>query len=115
MSMWDKVKGKGLQAWDEFSASASQKAGAYVGHGTGVALGNMLGIPSAGQMQARYNKEAFPGTTPWEQLGSPGAGVGGALANQRNQFALTRMQVKGQQKVAKIQACLLYTSPSPRD
>jgi len=70
-----------------FWAAAAKFAGAAVAptvqEAVGRKLGPKLGIPSPGEEQAQFMNEAYPGTNPWERLGSPSSGAMAAAQEQR--------------------------------
>ena len=75
---------------------------------TGMEFDRAIGIPSPGEQTRKYMKKAFPGTNPWEQLGSPGASAGVQQANVRRQTntakEIARIQAAGQIKSSEIAA-----------
>lgn len=78
-------------------------AGAFGDRARGLA-NDALGIPTAGQSALQYMNEAFPGTTPWERLGSPASKAGTELSSQRNARQLQMRELKTRKDVARIQA-----------
>ena len=97
-----------------FGAEFAAGAGASIGSGLGGWVsGKILGEDKPkpyweedpavlGSWQARYNKTAYPGTNPWEQLGSPAASTNMGVAADRANTA--REQLKTQKDIARIQA-----------
>ena len=84
--------------------AVGQGVGGSLGSWAGQQAGGFLGIPTAGQLQSQFNDEAYPGTTPWERLGSPGATSGAAQAQTRASKENVRTQSSAQVKAARIQA-----------
>lgn len=86
---------------------AALKAG--LGYAAAGAIGNLateklgpaLGIPRPGDAQLDFMNRAYPGTTPWERLGSPASGVRAAGVAQAK---VARINAAAGIAQAKIQA-----------
>lgn len=78
-----------------------------------------IGIPSPGDLTRKYMKDAFPGTNPWEQIGSPGAVSGTQQANVRRQTNtakdIAKIQAKAQVRSAEIAASPMHRKISVVD
>ena len=70
-----------------------------------------IGIPTAGQMQADYLNRAFPGTTPWERLGSPSA-LGGVTQQVKKQEFRTRERVARIAADAQVKSAEITSRPA---
>ena len=82
--------------------------GTAVGTATTRAADGFLGNPSPGQLAGQYFSDAFPGTNPWERLGSQAAQAGTQQKLKQQELA-TRVQVariaaQGQVQAAKESA-----------
>lgn len=84
--VWRRVLDKGI---DIFADSASRRFGMFTD--------DLVGIPTQGQQALRYLNEAFPGTNPWERLGSQAASAG-------VQSDLKLKEIAARVKIAKIAA-----------
>jgi hypothetical protein len=100
------LQGLWSTAKDSFSDSVGDAVSAWSGNALGVNKMN-------GQAQKNYMDAAYPGTTPWEQLGS-GGGAGafaqGAVAGQqiKQQDKAVNLQAQTQLSTARIQAGQMF-------
>lgn len=100
--------GSGSGYGDAFFQDLFNRLSGSVVDKAGTEFDRAIGIPSPGDKTRKYFKEAFPGTTPWEQLGSPGASAGVQQANVRRETntakEIAKIQANAQVKSAEITA-----------
>ncbi len=82
-----------------------QSAGEMLGNTALTAFGNKMTAKSRGKATFDYNQAAFPGTNPWEQLGS-GAQSGGQLAD----VAVQTKQMQNQKDIAGLGAASQFAN-----
>ena len=94
----------------QVTANVTNEAARHLPFGSSAYAHENIDPKSAGQWQRDFNNAAFPGTTPWEQLGgnSPAGAFGGAAAGQanvekqvKNAVALQVAELKARGEIAK--------------
>lgn len=85
--------------------SGTQESLGSIGNQAGHAIPNMVNLlEKPGDRTRKFMQRAFPGTTPWEQLGGGGAGYGSANVTAKNQERMQQKELQSREKIARIQA-----------
>lgn len=108
---WDWVKDAGSSILDSAVKGFASGIGSGIQGSTQRGYNQIVGYDPAQEaidQQGRLYSSLFPGTTPWERLGSSAASGGTQQLNTKEQLqtqlAIARMQTGAQVEIAKIQA-----------